>query len=163
MSVNIDITIAEAIESGDDEVPESSLITSWAQAAYQGSVEAVASVLVTGSEQTRRLNKEYRDQDKATNVLSFPMQSPEELDVQLLGDIVLCAPVINQESLQQHKSDKAHWAHMLVHGMLHLQGYDHIADGDAEVMEQQEIKILRQLGFDNPYKLPSDAPKTMTE
>jgi probable rRNA maturation factor len=80
------------------------------------------------------------------------MESPAEIDVSLLGDIVLCAPVIKQEAEQQSRSEVSHWAHMVVHGMLHLQGYDHIENHDAEQMEQLEIEILSQLGFDNPYE-----------
>jgi probable rRNA maturation factor len=152
MSVTIDITIAEDIESGDDEVPESTSLSRWAQAAYQHTTPAVASVLVTSNSEMQQLNKQYRGKDKVTNVLSFPMQSPDGVDLCLLGDVVLCAPVINQEARQQGKTGEAHWAHMLVHGMLHLQGYDHVADEDAEIMEQQEIAILRRLGFSNPYE-----------
>ncbi|VAW54969.1 Metal-dependent hydrolase YbeY, involved in rRNA and/or ribosome maturation and assembly [hydrothermal vent metagenome] len=143
--------ISETGEPDDDDVPEPSLLKIWANAAYLNKKPAVASLLVTTSTEIQNLNKQYRDKDKATNVLSFPMQSPKEVDVCLLGDIVLCAAVIEQEAVQQSKNRTSHWAHMVVHGMLHLQGYDHIQNDEAEVMERLEINILNQLGFDNPY------------
>ena len=152
MTVTVEVSISQNIESGDDDVPEPALLQTWASAAYLNKVSAVASLLVTTPDEIQKLNKQYRDKDKATNVLSFPMQSPEEVDVCLLGDIVLCAVVINREAKQQSKAENAHWAHMVVHGMLHLQGFDHIKNEQAEEMEQLEIKILNQLGFDDPYK-----------
>ncbi|NOQ90854.1 MAG: rRNA maturation RNase YbeY [Gammaproteobacteria bacterium] len=152
-------TKSEASESADDGIPESDLLQSWASAAYLDERPAIASLLVTGSEEIRELNKQYRDKDKPTNVLSFPMQSPEEVDVCLLGDIVLCAPVIRQEAEQQAKSELSHWAHMVVHGMLHLQGYDHIENDEAEEMEQLEMNVLKQLGFDDPYKISPEIKK----
>jgi probable rRNA maturation factor len=148
--------VSETTESNDDavaeDIPEPALLQKWAAAAYLSNVPAIASLLVTTADEIQQLNKQYRDQDKPTNVLSFPMQSPEEIDICLLGDIVLCASVIKQEAEQQSKSEMSHWAHMVVHGMLHLQGYDHIKNDEAEIMEQLEIKILDQLGFDDPYK-----------
>jgi len=157
MLLTVDISISEDLmsetpESGEDDVPEPALLQAWAQAAYLKDVPAVASILVTNAAEIKQLNKQYRDQDKPTNVLSFPMESPEEVDLCLLGDIVLCAQVIKQEAHEQSKPEMAHWAHMVVHGMLHLQGYDHVDDDEAEAMEQQEIFILNQLGFDDPYK-----------
>ena len=152
MTVTVEVSISQNIESGDDDVPEPALLQAWASAAYLNKVSAVASLLVTTPDEIQKLNKQYRDKDKATNVLSFPMQSPEVVDVFLLGDIVLCAVVINREAKQQSKAENAHWAHMVVHGMLHLQGFDHIKNEQAEEMEQLEIKILNQLGFDDPYK-----------
>ena len=152
MTVTVEVSISQNIESGDDDVPEPALLQAWASAAYLNKVPAIASLLVTTPDEIQKLNKQYRDKDKTTNVLSFPMQSPEEVDVCLLGDIVLCAGVINREAKQQAKAENAHWAHMVVHGMLHLQGFDHMKNEQAEEMEQLEIKILNQLGFDNPYK-----------
>ena len=156
MTVTVDVSLSDNLVSeiaeSDDDVPEPELLQAWASAAYLDDAPAIASVFIATSEEIQQLNKQYRDKDKATNVLSFPMQSPEEVDVSLLGDIALCASVIKQEAEQQSKSEQSHWAHMLVHGMLHLQGYDHIEDDDAEKMEQLEIKVLEQLGFSNPYK-----------
>lgn len=158
MTITVEVSIAddlvsEAGESGDDDVPEPELLRTWAAAAYLDKTPAVASMLVTTSDEIQKLNKQYRNKDTATNVLSFPMQSPEEVDVCLLGDIVLCAQVIRQEAQQHSRTSSAHWAHMVVHGMLHLQGYDHIKNGDAEEMEQLEKSILNKLGFDDPYEL----------
>ena len=178
MSVTVDITISEdlvstqldsdAASSVDDDVPEPDTLQRWAEAAYLGDVPAVASMLITTSEEIQQLNKQYRNKDKATNVLSFPMELPEGLpgelpeelvhemfeqdDVSLLGDIALCAPVIKQEAVQQSKTEEEHWAHMVVHGMLHLQGYDHVEEAEAEVMERLEVEILHRLGFADPYQ-----------
>ncbi len=155
MTITVEVSIADDLvsEAGDDDVPEPGALQTWAAAAYLDKTPAVASILVTTADEIQKLNKQYRDKDKATNVLSFPMQSPEEVDVCLLGDIVLCASVIRDEAEQQSKTSSAHWAHMVVHGMLHLQGYDHIDNDEAEEMEQLEINILNQLGYDNPYDI----------
>ncbi|PCI09346.1 MAG: rRNA maturation RNase YbeY [Gammaproteobacteria bacterium] len=156
MSITVDLCIADDLSteelSAEDDVPEPALLESWASASYLDSGPAVASILVTTAEQIQQLNKQYRDIDKVTNVLSFPMQTPVEVDITLLGDIALCAKVIKQEAIEQTKSENAHWAHMVIHGMLHLQGYDHIKDNEADEMERLEIKILNQLGFANPYE-----------
>ncbi len=152
MTISVEVSISENIPPGENDVPEPALLQDWATAAYLNSVPAIVSMLVTDIDEMQQLNKQYRDKDKPTNVLSFPMQSPVEAGVFLLGDIALCAPVIKQEASQQSKSEMSHWAHMVVHGMLHLQGYDHIKNDEAEEMEQLEIKILNQLGFSNPYK-----------
>lgn len=150
MTITVDISISDSIESADD-VPASSLLQSWAAAAYLGKTSAIVSLLINSPDEIQQLNKQYRGKDKATNVLSFPMQSPEEVDICLLGDVVLCAEVIKQEAKQQDKTETSHWAHMVVHGMLHLQGYDHVDDAEAQTMEQLEIKILEKIGIDNPY------------
>ena len=176
MSLSLDITISEDLvatpvdsdtpSSVDDDVPEPGVLQRWAEAAYLGEAPAVVSMLITTSEEIQQLNKQYRAKDKPTNVLSFPMELPEGLpeelpeelaqemgrDVSLMGDIALCAPVIRQEAAQQSKTEEEHWAHMVVHGMLHLQGYDHIEEAEAEVMEGLEVKILDRLGFSDPYQ-----------
>lgn len=107
-------------------------------------------------EESHRLNLEYRGKDKSTNVLSFPSDIPEEilplLDARPLGDLVICIPVVLQEATEQNKIAQQHFMHMLVHGTLHLLGYDHeISDQDAEEMEALEIEILAKLGLNNPY------------
>ena len=152
MPVTVDVTVSDSCAA--DSHPELALLEQWVSAAYLDDVTAVASILVTSAEKIQQLNKQYRDKDKATNVLSFPMESPDDVDISLLGDIVLCTTVIKQEAEQQAKSEESHWAHMVVHAMLHLQGFDHIDNDEAEKMEQLEIKILQQLGFDNPYLYP---------
>jgi len=107
--------------------------------------------LASAGARTIELNHTWRGKDRPTNVLSFPMQTPAEVDLNVIGDLALCAAVIKSEARQQHKPLQAHWAHMVVHGMLHLQGYDHTDEQQAEEMEALEISILDQLGFDNPY------------
>jgi probable rRNA maturation factor len=149
--LTVDVSISEELGMADEDVPEPSMLQTWAAASYVKKSPAVASILVASAKEIQQLNKQYRDKDKATNVLSFPMGLPDELEINLLGDIVLCAVVIKKEAALQDKSEHAHWAHMVVHGMLHLQGYDHVKDDDAEKMEKLETSILNQLGFDNPY------------
>jgi len=116
---------------------------------------AEITIRIVDKDEMTELNSTYRQKNKPTNVLSFPFDMPEELeeDTPLLGDIVICAAVIAEEAIAQEKSAEAHWAHMVVHGILHLLGYDHEQDQDAEVMEAEEIKILHSLGFNNPYQV----------
>ena len=153
--ISDELAAVEGLISGDEylagEVPEFGLLQTWAEAAYLDDAPAIASMLITTSDGIRELNKQYRGKDKATNVLSFPMESPEEVDICLLGDIVLCAKVIKQEAELQSKPEKSHWAHMVIHSMLHLQGFDHVSNDEAEKMEKLEGNILHQLGFENPY------------
>lgn len=101
----------------------------------------------------QQLNHQYRDKNKPTNILSFPMSVPEELELEsdLLGDLVICVPALRSESEEQKKDLEAHWAHIIVHGVLHLIGYDHIDDKDAVIMQDLEIKYLNQLGYADPY------------
>lgn len=103
-------------------------------------------IRIVDESESRMLNRDYRGKDKSTNVLSFAGEG------EVLGDLVICAPVVEREAREQHKTLRAHWAHMVVHGCLHLRGYDHEHDTDAQKMEAREIRILRQLGFDNPYQ-----------
>jgi len=113
------------------------------------------SIRIVDSAESAALNKSYRGKGYATNVLSFACELPrvmlEQLDEMPLGDLVICAAVVRQEAMDQNKPAIAHWAHMVVHGVLHLNGYDHIDEHDAEQMEAEEIHILDQLGFSNPY------------
>lgn len=113
------------------------------------------------NDESHQLNAEYRKKDKPTNVLSFPSDIPEEvlplLDALPLGDLVICIPVVLQEAIEQQKTSIEHFTHMLVHGTLHLMGYDHeTSDQDAEEMEALEIEILSKLGFENPYSVKED-------
>ncbi|HED35280.1 MAG TPA: rRNA maturation RNase YbeY [Gammaproteobacteria bacterium] len=164
MSVQIDIQIADDISESIEEPPPSHLLSAWAQAAWQGAVDAesVLSLRIVSSTESQNLNHQYRGRNTATNVLSFPMQMEvlsgvEQHEDQLkmaqaiLGDLAICAEVVAREAHQQNKSQQAHWAHMVVHGMLHLQGFDHIEDNEAQVMEQLESRIMQQLGFSDPY------------
>ena len=111
--------------------------------------------------ESHKLNLEYRKKDKPTNVLSFPSDLPDEmaqiLDTFPIGDLVICIPVVLQEAIEQQKTPIEHFTHMLVHGTLHLMGYDHeTSDEDAEEMEALEIEILKKLGFENPYTVKED-------
>ncbi len=133
-------------------IPSEQAFREWAQLAWQGADPSEVTVRIVGTEESQALNHQYRGKDKPTNVLSFPFEAPPGITVPLAGDLVICAPVVESEAREQQKSLAAHWAHMVVHGMLHLQGYDHIEDEDAEVMEALEVRLLAQLGFGNPYE-----------
>ena len=110
------------------------------------------------AEEITELNHNYRKQNKATNVLAFPTLLPEgiELEYPLLGDVIICPSVLQAESLEQGTALDAHWAHIVIHGVLHLLGYDHIKESDAELMQELEITLLAKLGFDNPYQREGD-------
>lgn len=126
----------------------------WVTAAYRAAEQdgpAELTIRVVDAAEAQELNQTYRQRDYATNVLSFPFEAPVEMPVQLLGDLVICAPVVEQEAREQNKDPVSHWAHMVVHGTLHLLGYDHINDADADTMEALETTILATLGFADPY------------
>lgn len=109
-------------------------------------------VRIVGQKESAYLNETYRHKTGPTNVLSFPFEAPAGMQISLLGDIVICAPVVAKEAKAQKKPALAHWAHMVVHGVLHLLGYDHLKNVEAEIMEGLEIKILQKLKFSNPYQ-----------
>jgi len=133
-------------------IPPERAFREWAQRAWQGEDPSEVTIRIVGTEESQALNHQYRDRDYPTNVLSFPFEAPAGITVPLAGDLVICAPVVEKEAREQQKALEAHWAHMVVHGLLHLQGYDHIDDEDAEAMEALEIRLLAQLGFGNPYE-----------
>jgi len=151
MPVTIEMSVSENLDAEEGDIPDAALVQQWAEKACLCEDQVITSVLIVSQDEMRELNKTWRGKNGPTNVLSFPMQSPDEVDLKILGDLALCADVINTEARQQHKPAQAHWAHMVVHGMLHLQGYDHIDEHQADEMEALEIRILDQLGFDNPY------------
>lgn len=138
-------------------IPDASLIRKWAKTVlkthYNTSTELT--IRIVNHDEMSELNKTYRHKQGPTNVLSFPFSVPEEIDLEndILGDIVICAEVVNQEAQEQHKTPTAHWAHMIVHGVYHLLGYDHETDQEAEEMESLEIKTMQALGFANPYAI----------
>lgn len=140
-------------DSGIVDVPDIESFENWVQASLQQEfTELEQCIRIVNEAESQQLNSNYRGIDTPTNVLSFPAENLEYLDYQYLGDLVICAPVIRREAREQHKSERSHWAHMVAHGMLHLQGFDHIIDGDAEKMEALEIEILAMLGHTNPYQ-----------
>jgi probable rRNA maturation factor len=109
------------------------------------------SVLLVGERRSRALNARYRGRDRSTNVLSFPAPPLATLSGGALGDLVICPAVLRAEARAQHKDVRSHWAHMVVHGLLHLLGYDHERKRDAQRMERREVRVLRRLGVANPY------------
>lgn len=147
----IDLDLQIATEA--PELPAEADILRWVEAAVGDAMaEAQLTVRITDEEEIRELNATYRGKDYATNVLSFPFEAPPGVDLPLLGDIVICAAVVAREAAEQEKPLQAHWAHMVIHGTLHLLGYDHIEEADAEEMEGLEIGLLADLGYANPYE-----------
>lgn len=135
-------------------VPTTASFQRWVQAALQGArhrAPAELSIRIVGTREGHALNLRYRHKDYATNVLSFPVELPAGVKSPLLGDLVICAPVVAREAREQHKIARQHYAHLTVHGTLHLLGYDHIKDDEAAVMEALETRILAGLGIADPY------------
>lgn len=150
MSIILDLQLA----STASDLPTESQIQQWLDAAILPfQAEAEVTVRIVDESESQQLNFDYREKDKPTNVLSFPFQCPPGIELPLLGDLVICAGVVAQEAKEQQKPLTAHWAHMVVHGSLHLLGFDHINDADAFEMEAEEIQILAELGFADPYLL----------
>jgi probable rRNA maturation factor len=163
----LDVTVQYATRRAG--VPHASSLAQWANRAFvAGAARTKAhawplTIRVVGAAESRVLNRTYRGKDKPTNVLSFPAESTIAIPGQRraaratieepmpLGDLAICAPVVAREAREQGKNLRAHWAHMVVHGVLHLLGYDHENDRDAEAMESREVKILSQFGYANPY------------
>lgn len=143
-------------------IPSQEKCESWITAVLKNQQinEAEVSVYIVDEDESQELNSQYRGKENPTNILSFPADIPEEVGIPLLGDLVICAPVVEREALEQQKTVDAHWAHMLVHGSLHLLGYDHIEDDEAELMEALETNIITGLGFSAPYE---DSTQTMKE
>jgi len=131
--------------------PDDSQIALWVETALAGRPKAILTVRIVDCEESRRLNQRYRGKDSATNVLSFSAELPEQIELPLLGDIVICAPLVAQEAQSQGKSAEAHWAHLTIHGVLHLLGYDHQRSAEAAIMEEREIALLKSLGLPDPY------------
>ena len=150
----LEIDIQYALDKNSDQIalPQTSDFNNWVGAALSGRKEdAQLSIRIVGETESTCLNEHYRHKTGPTNVLSFPAEFSAELPISLIGDIVICAPIVIEEARSQGKNSLAHWAHMTIHGTLHLLGFDHDNDANAEKMESIEIDILKQLGFDNPY------------
>ena len=147
MAITIDLQNDAALAS----VPRKQQFQNWVAAALQESHnELEQTIRIVDETESRDLNRRFRDKDNATNVLAFPSDS-DLLDYDCLGDLVICAPIVVTEAAAQGKPVEAHWAHLVVHGMLHLQGFDHNKDDETAQMEALEIKILNILGYTNPY------------
>jgi probable rRNA maturation factor len=140
----------------DPPAPDDATLRAWVAAALADTTAPVAlTVRIVDAAESRELNRSYRGKDRPTNVLSFPFEAPPGVPAEqtggLLGDLVICAPVVAAEADAQHKSRAAHWAHMVIHGLLHLLGYDHENEQQAQVMEARECQLLAGLGFPDPY------------
>ncbi len=147
----IDIEVQYAI--GRDFLPAETDIKQWVMATIGDRVSgAELTVRLVGEAESTQLNEDFRHKQGSTNVLSFPMECLEEIGVPLLGDIAVCAQVVEREAIAQNKEVVAHYAHMVVHGVLHLLGYDHIESEQAEFMEKLETEILGRLGYPDPYQ-----------
>lgn len=152
------LTVNVQYAARTDGLPRIKEIRSWIQAALQGRrPEAVLCVRIVDEEEGTRLNTQWRKHKAATNVLSFPYDGVDGIAPEVLGDIVICAPVVMREAQQQNKKPAAHWAHMVVHGTLHLIGLDHLEESDAQEMERLEAAILAKLGYPDPYKPAHDS------
>lgn len=146
--------------------PSESDIQSWVEAtlAYNDTgsgadfnSDAELTIRIVEEEEIAELNQQYRQKQGSTNVLSFSVDEDLPLDIPLLGDLVICPAVVVREANEQNKTLTEHWAHMVIHGTLHLLGYDHIEEDQAKVMEQIEISILQGLGFSNPYEVTTNS------
>jgi probable rRNA maturation factor len=150
MTMHIDIQHA-----CNNETPEpDKVLKLWAETALQhNQVSGELTLRFVEPLEIQELNRTFRKQDKTTNVLAFPTELPDEvmLELPFLGDVIICPEVLAEESIRLEKPIKAHWAHIIIHGILHLLGYDHIEDKDAEEMQRLEAEVLQQLGFANPY------------
>ena len=152
--IRLDVVINYAVPRAG--VPSAVSFRKWVAAALDSRIrEADLAIRIVGTKEGRALNHHYRGKDYATNVLSFPAELPDGLPegvkMPLLGDLVICAPVVAREAKEQHKPAVAHYAHLTVHGVLHLLGWDHDDDKEAEAMEQLERDILAELGLPDPY------------
>lgn len=150
MKLELDLQIATRAEA----LPARERFLAWSAAALEDLDRKRAELVIRVVDQTesRDLNRTYRHKDKPTNVLSFPFEAPPGFEDDHLGDLVICAAVVRREASDQGKPEEAHWAHMVVHGVLHLLGYDHQNDAEAAEMEDRERAILGHLGFPDPYE-----------
>ena len=159
MNLFLDVQFADEIADVTT-LPTEAQLTLWATTALQGRTgfsEPELTIRLTDDEESQALNSEYRGKDKPTNVLSFPFDAPPEVPLELLGDLVICVGVVEREAVEQDKTAEAHWAHMVIHGCLHLLGYDHIKDDEAEEMEALERDLLASLGYSDPYQEPTES------
>lgn len=157
VKVRIDLQFSDSLNPVKKTFPSKKQISAWVSSALTKQknrplAHAELSIRVVDEMESAEFNQHYRQKKSATNVLSFPAELPECVESALLGDLLICAPVLEQEAIQQNKTLDAHWAHIIIHGTLHLLGYDHIKVSDANIMENLEINILNTLNFPNPYQ-----------
>ncbi|KKA46251.1 MULTISPECIES: rRNA maturation RNase YbeY [Salinivibrio] len=149
MSYYVDVQIACENEQG---LPSDDQLQAWFEQAVRAArPQAEVTIRIVDEGESQSLNRDYRGKDKPTNVLSFPFDAPPGVEIDLLGDLIVCRQVVEQEAQQQGKALMDHWAHMVVHGSLHLLGYDHIEDDEAEQMEALERELLAAMGVSDPY------------
>ncbi|GAA03368.1 MULTISPECIES: rRNA maturation RNase YbeY [Photobacterium] len=149
MAIYLDLQYATESQDG---LPTEAEFQQWLDAAVTPfQADAEVTIRLVDEADSHELNLEYRGKDRPTNVLSFPFEAPPGIELELLGDLIICRQVVEKEALEQNKPLKAHWAHMVVHGSLHLLGYDHIEDDEAEEMEGLETEIMQNMGFVDPY------------
>ena len=144
--IHVDIQLATT----GDGIPDNDEFRTWARAAVRRSTGEVL-IRVVDRLESEQLNERYRHRPGPTNVLSFPFTAPPGVPTASLGDIVICAPLVAEEAYAQGKDQRSHWAHLTIHGVLHLLGYDHEREDDAAQMEAEEMSIMANLGFPNPY------------
>ncbi len=149
MAIELDLQIAVEDQQS---LPAKQDFQAWLNETVQlFQADAEVTVRLVDEQESHQLNLEYRGMDKPTNVLSFPFEAPPGIEIDLLGDLIICKQIVEKEALEQNKQLKAHWAHMVVHGALHLLGYDHIEDDEADEMESLETEIMQKMGFTDPY------------
>lgn len=148
MNLSLDLQIA----TDSPHVPTLDNIERWVSLAIgQHAENADVCIRIVDETEITELNSNYRSKKSPTNVLSFPADIPDYIDIPMLGDLVICAPIVEREAIEQGKPSASHWAHMTIHGTLHLLGYDHINDSEASIMENLEIELLEKLNIPNPY------------
>ncbi len=148
-SLELDLQIATQDSQG---MPTEADFALWASKALpERDDEFEVTIRLVDEAESQQLNHDYRGKDKPTNVLSFPFEAPPGIELPLLGDLIICRQVVEREAQEQDKTLFHHWAHLTVHGILHLRGYDHINEDEAEEMEALEVELLAQLSINNPY------------
>ncbi|MCW9051515.1 MAG: rRNA maturation RNase YbeY [Motiliproteus sp.] len=154
MSIELDLQLATA----STDLPSEQQLQQWVELALiDRRTFAEITIRIVDNQESQTLNGQYRGKHKPTNVLSFPFEAPEGIELDLLGDLVICAPVVSKEATEQQKQLMDHWAHMVLHGTLHLLGYDHISEQQALEMESLETQLLARIDIADPYQSPQEA------